>query len=127
MNQNFTVRKLARCAVVAALYVVLCMALQLWGHFSQLLLDLDMAEGSYILLGWNYNQGMVSFVASMLLLNAATLIFAFRGEFRETYLRQPEVPAETAPRMTPEERLEAARQAAYLWNIGKVIHNGMCD
>ena len=28
MNQNFTVRKLARCAVVAALYVVLCMALQ---------------------------------------------------------------------------------------------------
>ena len=21
----------------------------------------------------------------------------------------------------------AARQAAYLWNIGKVIHNGMCD
>ena len=26
-----------------------------------------------------------------------------------------------------EERLEAARQAAYLWNIGKVIHNGMCD
>ena len=22
---------------------------------------------------------------------------------------------------------EAARQAAYLWNIGKVIHNGMCD
>ena len=28
---------------------------------------------------------------------------------------------------TPEERLEAARQAAYLWNIGKVIHNGMCD
>ena len=28
---------------------------------------------------------------------------------------------------TPEERLEAARQAAHLWNIGKVIHNGMCD
>ena len=28
MNQNFTIRKLARCAVVAALYVVLCMALQ---------------------------------------------------------------------------------------------------
>ena len=28
---------------------------------------------------------------------------------------------------TPEERLEAARQAAYLWNIGKVIHTGMCD
>lgn len=87
-------------------YIVLCMALQLWGHFSQLLLDLDMAKGSYILLGWNYNQGMVSFVASMLLLNAATLIFAFRGEFRETYLRPPEVPAETAPRMTPEERLD---------------------
>ena len=28
---------------------------------------------------------------------------------------------------TPEERLEAARQAAHLWNIGKVIHTGMCD
>lgn len=88
------------------IYPVLCMALQFWGHFSQLLLDLDMAEGSYILLGWNYNQGMVSFLASMLLLNAATLVFAFRGEFRETYLRPPEVPAETAPRMTPEERLD---------------------
>ena len=79
------------------IYPVLCMALQFWGHFSQLLLDLDMAKGSYIILGWNYNQGMVSFLASMLLLNAATLVFAFRGEFRETYLRPPEVPAETAP------------------------------
>ena len=28
MNQNLSVRKLARCAVVAAIYVVLCMALQ---------------------------------------------------------------------------------------------------
>ena len=28
---------------------------------------------------------------------------------------------------TPEERLEAARQAAHLWNTGKVIHTGMCD
>lgn len=28
---------------------------------------------------------------------------------------------------TPEERLEAARQATHLWNIGKVIHTGMCD
>ena len=28
MNQNSSVRKLARCAVVAAIYVVLCMALQ---------------------------------------------------------------------------------------------------
>ena len=27
-NQNFSVRKLARCGMVAALYVVLCMALQ---------------------------------------------------------------------------------------------------
>ena len=33
---------------------------------------------------------------------------------------------DTAPVQTGE-RLEAARQAAYLWNIGKVIHNGMCD
>ena len=88
-------------------YMVLCMALQFWGHFSQLLLDLDMAEGSYIILGWNYNQGMISFLASMLLLNAATLVFAFRGEFRETYLRPPEdAPAEDVPRLTEEERLE---------------------
>ena len=28
---------------------------------------------------------------------------------------------------TPEERLIAAQQAAHLWNIGKVIHTGMCD
>ena len=28
---------------------------------------------------------------------------------------------------TPEERLAAAKQVAHLWNIGKVIHNGMCD
>ena len=28
MKNNVSVRKLARCAVVAALYVVLCMALQ---------------------------------------------------------------------------------------------------
>lgn len=92
--------------LVLVAFSVLCMALQFWGHFSQLLLDLDMAKGSYIILGWNYNQGMVSFLASMLLLNAATLVFAFRGEFRETYLRPPEVPAETAPRMTEEERLD---------------------
>lgn len=85
------------------IYPVLCMALQFWGHFSQLLLDLDMAEGSYIILGWNYNQGMVSFLASMLLLNAATLVFAFRGEFRETYLRPPEA---AVPRLTEEERLD---------------------
>lgn len=85
------------------IYPVLCMALQFWGHFSQLLLDLDMAKGSYIILGWNYNQGMVSFVASMLLLNVATLVFAFRGEFRETYLRPPE---EAVPQLTEEERLD---------------------
>lgn len=88
------------------IYPVLCMALQFWGHFSQLLLDLDMAKGSYIILGWNYNQGMVSFLASMLLLNAATLVFAFRGEFRETYLRPPEEAAEAVPQLTPEERLD---------------------
>lgn len=85
------------------IYPVLCMALQFWGHFSQLLLDLDMAEGSYIILGWNYNQGMVSFLASMLLLNVATLVFAFRGEFRETYLRPPE---EAVPQLTEAERLD---------------------
>ena len=28
MNQNLSVRKLVRCGVVAAIYVVLCMALQ---------------------------------------------------------------------------------------------------
>ena len=27
----------------------------------------------------------------------------------------------------PEERLEAARQAAYLWNIGKVMRSGIGD
>ena len=85
------------------IYPVLCMALQFWGHFSQLLLDLDMAKGSYIILGWNYNQGMVSFLASMLLLNVATLVFAFRGEFRETYLRPPE---KAVPQLTEEERLD---------------------
>ena len=28
---------------------------------------------------------------------------------------------------TPEERLESARRVALLWNMGKVIHNGMSD
>ena len=28
---------------------------------------------------------------------------------------------------TPEERLNAARQAAHFWNIGKVIHTGVGD
>ncbi len=28
---------------------------------------------------------------------------------------------------TPEQRLEAARQAAHLWNIGKVVHTGVGD
>lgn len=28
---------------------------------------------------------------------------------------------------TPEERLNAAKQAAHLWNIGKVIHMGASD
>ena len=28
---------------------------------------------------------------------------------------------------TPEERLEAARRVALLWNMGKVIHTGVGD
>ena len=28
---------------------------------------------------------------------------------------------------TPEERLEAARRVALLWNMGKVVHTGMSD
>ena len=28
---------------------------------------------------------------------------------------------------TPEQRLEAARRVALLWNMGKVVHTGMSD
>ena len=31
------------------------------------------------------------------------------------------------PYHSPEERIEAARQAARLWNMGKVIHTGVGD
>lgn len=32
-----------------------------------------------------------------------------------------------APYHTPEERLEAAKRVALLWNMGKVIHTGVGD
>ena len=58
MNQNFTVRKLARCAVVAALYVVLCMALQ---PFSYGAVQVRVAEALCLLpvFGAEYIVGVV--------------------------------------------------------------------
>ena len=39
-NQNLSVRKLARCGMVAALYVVLCMALQPFSYGAVQVLSL---------------------------------------------------------------------------------------
>ena len=67
MNQNFTVRKLARCAVVAALYVVLCMALQ---PFSYGAVQVRVAEALCLLpvFGAEYIVGVVlgCFLANLL-------------------------------------------------------------
>ena len=58
MNQNFTVRKLARCGMVAALYVVLCMALQ---PFSYGAVQVRVAEALCLLpvFGAEYIFGVV--------------------------------------------------------------------
>ena len=47
-NQNLSVRKLARCGMVAALYVVLCMALQ---PFSYGAVQVRVAEALCLLPG----------------------------------------------------------------------------
>ena len=58
MNQNSSVRKLARCAVVAAIYVVLCMALQ---PFSYGAVQVRVAEALCLLpvFGPEYIAGVV--------------------------------------------------------------------
>ena len=67
MNQNSSVRKLARCAVVAAIYVVLCMALQ---PFSYGAVQVRGAEARCLLpvFGPEYIAGVVlgCFLANLL-------------------------------------------------------------
>ena len=67
MNQKFTVRKLARCGVVAAIYVVLCMALQ---PFSFNAVQVRVAEALCLLpvFGAEYIAGVVlgCFLANLL-------------------------------------------------------------
>ena len=67
MNQNSSVRKLARCAVVAAIYVVLCMALQ---PFSYGAVQVRVAEALCLLpvFGPEYIAGVVlgCFLANLL-------------------------------------------------------------
>ena len=76
MNQNFTVRKLARCAVVAALYVVLCMALQ---PFSYGAVQVRVAEALFLLpvFGAEYIVGVVlgCFLANLLGSTIVDVIF----------------------------------------------------
>ena len=76
MNQNFTVRKLARCAVVAALYVVLCMALQ---PFSYGAVQVRVAEALCLLpvFGAEYIVGVVlgCFLANLLGSTIVDVIF----------------------------------------------------
>ena len=76
MNQNFTVRKLARCAVVAALYVVLCMALQ---PFSYGAVQVRVAEALCLLpvFGAEYIVGVVlgCFLANLLGSTMVDVIF----------------------------------------------------
>ena len=76
MNQNFSVRKLARCAVVAAIYVVLCMALQ---PFSYGAVQVRVAEALCLLpiFGPEYIAGVVlgCFLANLLGSTIVDVIF----------------------------------------------------
>ena len=75
-NQNLSVRKLARCAVVAALYVVLCMALQ---PFSYGAVQVRVAEALCLLpvFGAEYIVGVVlgCFLANLLGSTIVDVIF----------------------------------------------------
>ena len=76
MNQNLSVRKLARCAVVAAIYVVLCMALQ---PFSYGAVQVRVAEALCLLpiFGPEYIAGVVlgCFLANLLGSTIVDVIF----------------------------------------------------
>ena len=76
MNQNSSVRKLARCAVVAAIYVVLCMALQ---PFSYGAVQVRVAEALCLLpvFGPEYIAGVVlgCFLANLLGSTIVDVIF----------------------------------------------------
>ena len=76
MNQNSSVRKLARCAVVAAIYVVLCMALQ---PFSYGAVQVRVAEAFCLLpiFGTEYIIGVTlgCFLANLLGSTVIDVIF----------------------------------------------------
>ena len=75
-NQNLSVRKLARCGMVAALYVVLCMALQ---PFSYGAVQVRVAEALCLLpvFGAEYIFGVVlgCFLANLLVSTIVDVIF----------------------------------------------------
>ena len=75
-NQNLSVRKLARCGMVAALYVVLCMALQ---PFSYGAVQVRVAEALCLLpvFGAEYIFGVVlgCFLANLLGSTIVDVIF----------------------------------------------------
>ena len=76
MNQNSSVRKLARCGVVAAIYVVLCLALQ---PFSYGAVQVRVAEALCLLpvFGVEYIAGVVlgCFLANLLGSTIVDVIF----------------------------------------------------
>ena len=76
MNQNSSVRKLARCGVVAAIYVVLCLALQ---PFSYGAVQVRVAEALCLLpvFGTEYILGVVlgCFLANLLGSTIVDVIF----------------------------------------------------
>ena len=78
-NQNLSVRKLARCGMVAALYVVLCMALQ---PFSYGAVQVRVAEALCLLpvFGAEYIFGVVlgCFLANLL---GSTIVDVICGTF----------------------------------------------
>ena len=93
MNQNLSVRKLARCAVVAAIYVVLCMALQ---PFSYGAVQVRVAEALCLLpiFGPEYIAGVVlgCFLANLL---GSTIVDVIFGTLA-TLLAFPD-PSSSAP------------------------------
>ena len=77
MNQNPSVRKLVRCGVVAAIYVVLCMALQPLSYGA---VQVRVAEALCLLpvFGAEYIAGVLvgCFLAKML---GSTIVYLFFG------------------------------------------------
>ena len=95
-NQNLSVRKLARCGMVAALYVVLCMALQ---PFSYGAVQVRVAEALCLLpvFGAEYIFGVVlgCFLANLL---GSTIVDVIFGTLATRFSA---VPSTSTPHRSP--------------------------